>query len=76
MITVRLHTVLKSRCPNSDGVVMIKFTEDMTVGDLLEQLNLNQGEVGLALVDGKIAGNDYELTSQSTVELHPIFGGG
>lgn len=76
MITVKLHTALKRYCPHGDGSLQIQYKDGLTVKKILEQLNLNNGAVGLVLVNGKIASWEIQLMRGDSVELFPIFGGG
>ncbi|RKO67901.1 MoaD/ThiS family protein [Desulfofundulus salinus] len=76
MITVKLHTALKRYYPHGDGSLQIQYKEGLTVKKILEQLNLNNGAVGLVLINGKIASGEIQLMRGDCVELFPIFGGG
>lgn len=76
MISVKLHTFLKSYCPRSDGCLQLQYEEGLTVKKILEQLNLNTGIVGLVLVNGRIVQSDYKLAEGDSMEIYPLFGGG
>jgi len=76
LITVKFHTALKKYCPNDEGLLEIKYAEGLTVKSLLQCFNLDNGAVGLVLVNGKFAGNNCELASGDNVDLYPIFAGG
>ncbi|WP_242655769.1 MoaD/ThiS family protein [Desulfofundulus australicus] len=76
LITVKFHTALKRYCPQNDGMLQFQYIEGLTVKKLLEQLNLNNGAVGLVLVNGKIASREIQLMRGDYVEIFPIFGGG
>lgn len=78
MINVKLHPILKDYCPNSDGYLQIKYEEDLTVKDILKNLNFNPGAVGLVLVlkNEEVARNDDRLSDGDNIEIYPFFDGG
>lgn len=76
VITVKLHTSLKSYSPDGGGYLEVAHEEGLTVKRVLEKLGLNNGVVGLTLVNGLYARMDYKLKEGDSIEFYPIFGGG
>ena len=48
----------------------------VTVGDLLQHLNIEDGEVGVVAINGELAGKTERLREGDTVQLFPPIGGG
>lgn len=77
MLKVVLRGVLKDFHPEKKEVVMVDNSQKMSLGELMAALGLEKGQVGVALVNGKVIHDrQYQLEEGSVVELHPIFGGG
>lgn len=48
----------------------------VTVGDLLQHLNIEDGEVGVVALNGELAGECEGLRDGDTLQLFPPIGGG
>ena len=52
------------------------YVEGITVGRILEKLNINKEDVGTLLVNYLHVGPDYTLKEDDTLSAFPILGGG
>ena len=62
-----------------DGRFMEKewgYVEGITVGSILEELNINKKDVGVLLVNSRHAETDYKLGKGDTLSIFPVIGGG
>jgi sulfur-carrier protein len=62
-----------------DGRFMEKewdYVEGITIGSILEALNINKKEVGVLLVNSRHAETDYRLKEDDTLSIFPVIGGG
>jgi len=75
-VTVKLHSVLAKYLRHKQRLEKVILPDNASVKDLLVQLNLNHGEVGVILVDGELVRETAVLTTGSVVELYPMFSGG
>jgi sulfur carrier protein ThiS len=50
--------------------------EAATVGDLLSLLSVNKGELGVIVIDGRLAHETEPMHDGDRVRLYPFFGGG
>ncbi len=52
------------------------YVEGITVGRILEKLNINKEVVGALLVNSLQVGPDYTLKDDDTLSVFPLLGGG
>jgi len=52
------------------------YVEGITIGSILEALNINKKEVGVLLVNSRHAETDYRLKEDDTLSIFPVIGGG
>ena len=52
------------------------YGEGITVGGILEALNINKKEVGVLLVNSRHAETDYQLKEGDMLSIFPLIGGG
>jgi molybdopterin converting factor small subunit len=52
------------------------YVDGITVGGILEALNINKKEVGVLLVNFRHAETDYRLKEGDTLSIFPLIGGG
>jgi len=52
------------------------YFDGITVGSILEALNINKKEAGVLLVNSRHAETDYRLKEGDTLSLFPVIGGG
>ncbi|MCE5286824.1 MAG: MoaD/ThiS family protein [Pelosinus sp.] len=72
VIDVRLHEELGRYAPSSNtGVLAVDVPEDITVQDLLEELEIEQTEIYMIKVNGIKSKKDYQLTDGDHVEFYP-----
>ncbi|CEP68723.1 Molybdopterin synthase/thiamin biosynthesis sulphur carrier, beta-grasp [Moorella glycerini] len=75
-VRVELQLSLIRYSNNQTGEISLVMEDDANVHDVLEFFNLVHGEVGVVLINGKLAAEDQELPDNATVILYPVFGGG
>ena len=52
------------------------YVEGITVGRILEMLNINTKEVGVLLVNSRHRDTDYKLKEGDILSVFPVIGGG
>jgi len=52
------------------------FTDNITLGQVVAELGIAEGEVGMVLVNGRHASMGQELCDGQLVALFPLLGGG
>jgi sulfur carrier protein ThiS len=67
---------LRDYLPAADGVAEIELPPGATVADLLQQLGITWGEVGIVVVNGEMTDEEAVLRAGDRVELIAPVGGG
>lgn len=77
-IEVRLTLVgyLKKYDPSGAHTVSVQVGRAALVADVIRELSIDPGEVGLIMVDQRITGVDTPLTPGAAVKLYPLLSGG
>ena len=52
------------------------YVDGITVGGILEKLNINTKDVGVVLVNSRHRETDYKLQEGDTLSVFPLLGGG
>lgn len=52
------------------------FTDDLTLGQVVAELGIAEGEIGMALVNGRHASMGQGLSDGQVLALFPLLGGG
>jgi molybdopterin synthase sulfur carrier subunit len=52
------------------------YVEGITVGRILEKLNINEKDVGVVLVNSRHRETDHKLKEGDTLSVFPLLGGG
>lgn len=73
-ITVYLDTYLRKRADKSRFDIDIE--QGATIREVIKALQLNEGEVGLIILNSKIASIHSIVEENDSLELYPIMGGG
>lgn len=72
VIEVRLHDRLGRYAPSSTtGVLAVDVPEDITIEELLEELEIEQNEIYLIKVNGMKNNKDRQLADGDHVEFYP-----
>jgi sulfur carrier protein ThiS len=72
VIEVRLHDKLGRYAPSSNtGVLAVDVPEEITVQDLLEELEIEQTEIYMIKVNGIKNNKDRQLSDGDHVEFYP-----
>lgn len=70
VIELRLHDVLKRYVPSSStGIVAVDVSDNITVGELLFELEINQDEVGYVTVNGVVSNFEQLLNDGDRIGL-------
>jgi thiamine biosynthesis protein ThiS len=77
-VSVRLFATLRRYYPDLDiGEAMpVEIEEEMTVADLLQQLELPEDQVKIVFVNSIVREADYELEEGDDLGIFPPVGGG
>lgn len=77
-VSVRLFATLRRYYPDLDiGEAMpVEIEEEMTVADLLQQLELPEDQVKIVFVNSIVREADYELEDGDDLGIFPPVGGG
>lgn len=75
-IKVKLFSTLKRYGSLPNGIEHLEIPEHDTVGCLKERYGFLPGEVGLVIVNNKIAQDDQLIPDGSLIEIFPPFAGG
>jgi sulfur carrier protein ThiS len=59
-----------------EGERRLQLEAPVTVSDLLGQLDIEDGEVGVVAINGELAGKHETLQDRDEVQLFPPIGGG
>lgn len=54
----------------------LSLPEGSSAGELLEQLGIPTGEVGMIVVNGSMTQKDHSLRDRDEVQVYPMLGGG
>lgn len=73
-ITVYLDTYLRKRADKSRFDIDIE--QGATIREVIKALQLNEGEVGLIILNSKIASIHSIVEENDSLELYPVMGGG
>ncbi|MDU2065258.1 MAG: MoaD/ThiS family protein [Sporomusaceae bacterium] len=72
VIEVRLHEMLKKYAPNSNsGILTADVAEDMTVGELLQELELDEQEIQRMKVNHEACTARFILQDGDQLDLYP-----
>lgn len=52
------------------------FADDITLGQVVAELGIAEGEIGMALVNGRHATMGQGLSDSNVIALFPLLGGG
>ncbi len=69
---VRFHSMLS----HYGEIKILISLENITISKLLKQLKVNQGEIGVILINGQLSSFEAALLDEDRVDFYPIFGGG
>lgn len=75
-VTIVFKSSLQRYTTNENDEVSLDVKENTSVKDILRKLNLMTGEVGLVILNSKIARMDDILKDEDYLELYPVVGGG
>ena len=77
-VEVRLYAGLRQYHPNPGNkeTFFIEVEDKAKLGSLLDGLKLPKQELGIAMVNGKWAKEDYVLQDGDRIGLFPLIGGG
>jgi thiamine biosynthesis protein ThiS len=77
-VSVRLFATLRRYYPDLDiGEAMpVEIEEEMTLADLLQQLELPEDQVKIVFVNSIVREADYELEEGDDLGIFPPVGGG
>ncbi|RKL63650.1 MoaD/ThiS family protein [Thermoanaerobacteraceae bacterium SP2] len=75
-VTIVFKSSLQRYTTNENDEVSLDIKENTSVKDILRKLNLLTGEVGLVILNSKIARMDDILKDEDYLELYPVVGGG
>jgi len=72
VIEVIMHGILNRHMPNgSSGVLTVDVLDDITVSDLLAELEINHAKVWTIMVNGKSSRLDQMLNDGDRLALYP-----
>lgn len=70
VIELRLHDVLKRYVPSSSsGIVAVDVSDNLTVGELLFELEINEEEVGYVTINGTMGNFGQVLNDGDKIGL-------
>jgi molybdopterin converting factor small subunit len=72
-ITVKLFAGFRD---NRFKIAEREYPEATSVSNILADLNINEPELGVALINGRHVTKDHVLTDGATISLFPKVGGG
>jgi molybdopterin converting factor small subunit len=76
-IEVRLYATLRAFIPEAlNGILSINMSEESTVEDLLNQIQIDKNEVHMLMVNGTSSSFTQILREGDRVGLFPPVGGG
>lgn len=75
-VRVVLRSTLRRYSPGDGDTVVLQLEEEAVVADILRELKLVQGEVGLVVMEGRLLKEKDPVPDRATLELYPLFGGG
>lgn len=76
-VTVKLHSLIGPPELAKKSPVLVPYRDHLTIGEILEQLDIRCNVVGVVLFNGLLITNmEYTVSDEGTLELYPVFGGG
>lgn len=75
-VTVILDSSLKKYSTLENGQIILEMSEGSIIKDIIDKLEILQGEVGVILHNSTISTQDTILKHGDVIKLFPIFGGG
>lgn len=75
-VTVKLFGNLRRHLPRTQELLELDLVEGVRINEVLEQLGIDDGEVGLAVVNGELVAETSQLHDGDRLELFAVIGGG
>lgn len=77
-IQVKLYATLRRHYPDLDvgEAMQVELSEDATVGDLVQELELPEEQIKVVFVNGTVRKEDHRLSDGDEVGIFPPVGGG
>ena len=75
-ISVVFKSSLRRYVSEKNYTKELYLSEGTTIREVLSELNIIKGEVGLTILNSKIVEQDTVLSDKDELEIYPIFGGG
>jgi sulfur carrier protein ThiS len=75
-VTIVFNSQLRRYAGTENGEIKVDWPKGITVGQVIEGFKIIPGEVGLIILNSKIATQDAVLQDKDKLELYPVFGGG
>ncbi len=75
-VIVQFFGDLRKYLPEGQELIELEMEAGATVGGLLRQLGVEEGEVGVVSMNGNIVPEAYGLTNGGKLLAFPPFGGG
>lgn len=75
-VTIKLFGNLRRYLPTGQEIVKLALSDGATITTTIDQLGIDDGEVGLAVVNGEIAAETAALRDGDRLELFGIISGG
>jgi len=73
-LNIVMHSALRDLVGNALNPLTLVPTQ--TLNDLLHQMGLDNGAVGLVIFNGKVLDRFNTLPDEGTIFIYPIIGGG
>lgn len=75
-ISIVFKSSLKRYVSEKNYTKELYLSEGTTIREVLSELNIIKGEVGLTILNSEIVEQDTILMDKDELEIYPIFGGG
>ena len=77
-VEVRLYASLRKYHPNLGigEAILVPLDDEAKLGNLLDELNIPEDEIDIAMVNGNREEEDYILRDKDRIGLFPLIGGG
>lgn len=69
---VDFHSMLR----HYGNLDLFETEKNLTISGLLESLKIDQGEIGVILINGALSSFDAPIENKDKIDFYPIFGGG